>query len=121
DLGNAGRDQRIAARRRLPVMAAWLERYISRSAARRRYTRSQRVDFGMRLTEPLMQAFANDLPILHNHTADHRIRLNRSTAARGQFERTAHAGHIERGELNGGIVRGFAAAHDLRDSISRCI
>ena len=48
----------------------------------------QRVHFRMWATEMLVPTFADDLAVLNNHAADHRVWLDRALAARSELARS---------------------------------
>jgi hypothetical protein len=62
------------------MVHARLERHVRRRAASRVAGHTQRVDFRMGLAGELVPAFPNDLTLLGEHAADHRIRMRRVLA-----------------------------------------
>ena len=86
DALHAGANQRLRARRRLTLMATRLQRNVHRGARRALAGHRKRVHFRMRAAELFVPAFADDLAVLNDHAADHRVRLDRALAARGERE-----------------------------------
>jgi hypothetical protein len=77
-------------------VAARLERDISGGAAGSSPSDSQGFDFGMVAAEALMPSFANHAAVgPDQQTADHRIRFDKTFAARRQFQRPTHVPQIE--------------------------
>ncbi|MCY1440295.1 hypothetical protein D9M71_565630 [compost metagenome] len=73
---------------------------------------TQRMHFGVRLTGTHMPAFADDLAVANNHTADARIRMGRIQALAGQFQGPGHVMGVEYRALVG-------HAHSLAGSRAR--
>ena len=63
----------LHTRRLLPVMAAWLQRYIQIRPLCRFCAGHQGISFCMIFTIPGMIAFSNDLSLLYDHSANQRI------------------------------------------------
>ena len=79
-------------------MTARLERDVDRAAAGLAVGARQGLDFRMSLAKLLMPSLGDDLLPLHDHAADHRVRLNQSFAAAGELESPAHHLTVEIGE-----------------------
>ena len=87
DTRHPGRQERIDARRRRPVMRAGLERDVDRRAACVRSRRLQCDDLGVRAAPALVPAFADDLAAGDDHRADDGVRVGRPPAVLGELER----------------------------------
>ena len=96
---DAGRDDRIGARRRFAVMRARLERDVHRRATRALAGRSSAVDFGVRLAVARMKSFADDLAAGNDNGADHRVRrrLVPTRAPRARVLAACTVGRARRG------------------------
>jgi len=87
---HACRDQPFGARRGMPVMAARFESDIGRGTPGQLARRAQGVDFGMGLAGAHMPAFADDLPVTHDHTTDPRVGVGGVQAVARQFDGACH-------------------------------
>ena len=90
DAGDAGRDQRVGARWRTPVVRTRLEGDVSGGAPGGGPGGAQGVDFRVRLARSCVPAFADDVPVVHQHAADAWVGRGRGQAARGKLQRTRH-------------------------------
>ena len=77
-------------------MPARLERDVQRCTARTRARGSERVHFGVRFAESLVMTLADDLTIIHDDGADHRIGRGLSPPALGERERATHQFFVAR-------------------------
>ncbi|MNV10770.1 hypothetical protein D3C71_1013100 [compost metagenome] len=98
---HTGIDQRIGAGRCAAMVAARLKRHISSGTASLIARRAQGVDFGMRFTGALMPAFADNLPIAHDHAADPRVGVRRVMTFARQFQGAGHEMSVEDGKFCG--------------------
>ena len=88
DPGDAGRDQRVGARRRVAVVGAGLERAVRGGAAGPVAGVAQRRDLGVRTgRERSGRALADDLAVAREHAADPGLGAVRRRAARASVER----------------------------------
>jgi hypothetical protein len=94
DLGDPGRDERVDARGRAPLVRAGLERHDREQAARIRAGRAngfERLHLGMVSARPAMVPLAHDAAVpRRDHASDHRIRRRAATAPLGQREGAVH-------------------------------
>jgi hypothetical protein len=72
------------------MMAARLERYISRRAGDGLLGRAKGCNFGVRLTGTLMPTFRDDALTLRNHTANAWIGMGRLETPLGERQRSRH-------------------------------
>jgi len=68
-----GVDQPFGTRRGMPMMAARLQGDIGRGPTGQLARRPQGVDFGMRFAGAHVPAFADNLPVTHDHATDTRV------------------------------------------------
>src|SRR5581483_9458174 len=107
DAGDAGRDHRVGARRRAPVVAAGLEVDVERGPARPRARLRERERLGVREARLLVPAFAHHRAVLDDDAADPRVRGGRIQPEAGQLERPTHEAEV------GGVGHNFGARRAL--------
>ncbi len=102
DTCDPGVDNGICARRRSSLARAGLERHVKRRAVRVVSARTrigERRHFRMRFAGDCMPAFADHVPIFHDHAADARVRRRRVEAALGKRERARHVAPVVIGKI----------------------
>ncbi|MBS1236269.1 MAG: hypothetical protein H6R46_1064 [Proteobacteria bacterium] len=93
---NTGLDQRLAAGRGTAVMATGLQRHIGRRAARQLACCGKRMHLGMRFAGTPVPAFADYLPIAHNHAANTWIGIGGVETAFRQLQSARHVAYVIR-------------------------
>ncbi len=94
---DTGAHQCIGARRCPPVVAAGFKGHVHRGATRLVTGGAQRIRLGMGFAGALMPAFADNLPIPHNHAAHTRVGMGGVHALARQFEGAGHVMGVEDG------------------------
>src|SRR5262249_31616454 len=100
-------DERVRARRSPAMVAAGLEGDVACGAAGGRPSLSQRQDLGMRPTGPPMVPFSDDLPLMNDDSADHRVWGCFSVSPSGQAQGPPHPFLVSLGEGGGVETKGF--------------
>jgi hypothetical protein len=91
DASNAGGNDAIGTWTRSTMVRAWLERAVQRRAARRLTCLVECMDFGVRLTCPLVGALTDDDALVTDDArTDDRIRGRTTESASRGFQRTVH-------------------------------
>jgi hypothetical protein len=90
NVSDAGGNERLCARRRATEVATWLQINIERRPARVIAGLSQRKDFRMRLTGPLMKSLTDNPIIFDQHRAHHWIGAGAAPGLFGQSQRPLH-------------------------------
>ena len=96
---NPCRDQRFAARRRPPVMAAGLQRDVGGGTARLLAGHAQGMNLGMRLAGAIVKPLPHDLAIFNDNAPDVRVGMGGKTTALRQLHGSRHV-HLIVHELN---------------------
>jgi hypothetical protein len=94
DAGDAGRDQRIGARRRAAPVAARLQRDIGRRPARRSTRHGQGGGFGMRAAAGSGEAAADHQAVTDDDAADRGVGPGVAKAAPGERQGGPHVGAV---------------------------
>ena len=95
-------NQCLGAGRRPSVMRARFERDVGRASPRLCTCRFKRIDFRVRLAGSAMPAFADNLAVLNQDTADPRIGMSRIQATSCQAQGLRHHSEICRSESGHG-------------------
>ena len=99
---HTGIHQRIGARRRTAVVAARFEGHVSGGAPSLVAGGAQGVDFGVGFAGAHVPAFADNLPVTHDHAAHPRVGVRRVMTFARQFQGTGHVMGVEDGLFWGG-------------------
>jgi hypothetical protein len=94
DSADAGLAQRMCARRRLPMMRAWLERHVRRCTAGARAGIAQRNSFSVRPATRRGGTAADYSPSPHNDASDRWIRRSATQTGPRKFECHHHEAAI---------------------------